>query len=186
MKLGLSALMILIFLFSSCAEEDFYVSSLSLHSSITIENGNRHESLVLRAAFSDSDESYTYRLESPSGDLVWEGTMSGSDILSSEPLEITEGAMFSQGEYSILFYSTNGTELSTSLSYASEESYPHFEDGILTDSANVREYDAEGSLIREGERDAGYALEEGISAEISLVDRYGNSVMISYFSPQEV
>ena len=151
----------LFLLLASCSEEAFDVSSLSLRGNIGItisDTVEREESLVLSAAFSDLDESYTFRAVSPDGILVWEGTMSGSDILRAD-IEITPGASFPAGEYSILFYSTN---------------------------AYVREYDGEGILLREGEREKGYMLPDDTeSATLSTVDRFGNSISVSQSFLQE-
>ena len=180
-------LLSLILLFS-CAEEDFDVSSLSLSGSVDITAGEetvRKETLTLRAAFSDPDESYSYRIETPDGLLWWEGGMSGDDILSSEPLELTDGASFPSGDYPVLFYSTNGTELETTVSYGSDGSYPSFTDGILSGDAYVRELDADGSVIAEGERETGYVLQDSAcEAELSTVDRYGNRISVSQSFPQ--
>ena len=140
---------------------------------------------MLSAAFSDLDESYTFRAVSPDGILVWEGTMSGSDILRAD-IEITPGASFPAGEYSILFYSTNGTELDASVTYDREDSYPFFSDSALSENAYVREYDGEGILLREGEREKGYMLPDDTeSATLSTVDRFGNSISVSQSFLQE-
>ena len=180
--------LLLLFL-AACSEEPFDVSSLSLRGStmITIaDEADRHEHLTLSAAFSNPDESYTYRLVSPDGTLVWEGSMSGSDILSSEAIELTAGASFLSGDYSVLFYSTNGTELSSSVPYNSDRSYPSFIDGVLSSDAYVIEYDEEGLVLEEGDREGGYALPDGVSrAEITAVDRFGNSLSVSQSFQQE-
>lgn len=101
-------IVILLLFLSSCAAEEFEVSSASLVSISSDES--RH--LELSASFSDPDSSYTYRLSSPDSDLVWEGAMTGdgSDKTSDEIL-LTSGASFPKGEYSVIFYSDNGTDL---------------------------------------------------------------------------
>lgn len=182
--------LLLILLLASCNEEAFDVSSLSLRGSVSIvmeDESERTETLTLSAAFSDPDESYSYRLEAPGGILVWEGGMSGSDI-QSDTIEITQGASFPSGEYSVLFYSTNGTELSTSITYSSDRTYSSFsEDGILSDSSYVTEYDEDGSIIAEGERESGYAISpDAARAELELTDRYGSRISVSQSFPPEV
>ncbi len=177
--------LILAMLFSSCAQEEFTVSSLSLRRAldVTAEGSDviaEDVSLTLSASFSDPDESYTFRLVSPDGGLWWEGSLSGSDILSSDSLELTPGASFPEGDYSVLFYSTNGTELNTAVSYHADRDYPLFIDGILSAPAYVSEFLADGTIAAEGERGDGYEAAADIArAVISCTDRYGNSVSVS-------
>ncbi len=174
----------------SCSETQFDVTSLSLRGSseITIdaERTDRVDTLLLSASFSDAGESYTFRLSSPSAMLVWEGSMTGDDILSSGNIEITPGAYFPTGTYSVLFYSTNGTELDTTVEYNSDGNYPSFSDGVLTDSAYVDEYDGEGNLLREGERESGYTLPpDTASVRLENIDRFGNRISVSQSFQQE-
>ena len=111
------ALMLLLF---SCSKEEFSVASLSLHSndSISIEEGRerRDSVLILSASLSDEDASYSFRAVSPDGDLSWEGPFDGSGVRRAE-LEITPGASFPEGTYSIIIYSDKGTEYSGSMEY---------------------------------------------------------------------
>ena len=177
-------LLIPLLLFSSCAQEEFTVSSLSLRSRIdvAVEGGEAmiDESLVLSAAPSDPEEGYTFRLSSPDGSLWWEGSLSGSDILTSVPLELTPGAYFPEGDYSVLFYSTNGTELERSVSYHAERAYPSFIDGRLSSPAYVSEFLEDGTVAAEGEREEGYeAAADAVRAVMTVTDRYGNSISVS-------
>ena len=172
------------FMFSSCAQEEFDVSSLSLRGRIdvTLEDGKEAvvEVLRLSASFSVPDESYTFRLVSPDGSLRWEGGLSGSDILSSDVLELTPGASFPEGDYSVLFYSTGGTELQTAVSYHRGEDYPCFRGDALSGTAHVTEFRDDGSVVAEGERDSGYErAEETVHAIMTTTDRYGNSISVT-------
>ncbi len=99
-RLLLPLLLILV----SCAAEEFTVSSLSL----TEDDGDAY----ISAVFSDPESIYSFRITSPDGDLVWEGAFSGDgEEKKSEALEITPGASFPVGEYSLILYSDNGTEV---------------------------------------------------------------------------
>ena len=140
-------------LFSACAEEEFTLSGLSIameRKASSDASGLTDENAVLRisAEVSQPGSIYTYRLVSPDGDLVWEGAMNaveeGSDILVSDPAEITAGALFPEGEYSLIIYSDSGTEVSDTVSFSYEHSLRHFQDGELI--GNVLPWGQAGSL----------------------------------------
>ena len=98
---------------SSCSQEEFSVSNAALSCS--------GDDAVFSADFSLPDDTYTFRLTSPDGALTWEGAMNGEgEAKSSVPIEITDGARLPEGEYSIMLYSSNGTEISipVELSYS--------------------------------------------------------------------
>ena len=179
--LPLIALMLLLF---SCSKEEFSVSSLSLHSndSISIEEGRAHRDsvLVLSASLSDDDDaSYSFRVVSPDGDLSWEGPFDGSGIGRAE-LEITPGASFPEGTYSIIIYSDKGTEYSGSMEYRAGDGYPYFGPDGLTMDAYAIESDINGLVVGRGSRRSGYHPSPYASdAVITLTDRYGNSIEVS-------
>lgn len=101
----------LILSLSSCASEEFSVSSLSMNT--------EGEDMFINAEFSPSDSTYTFRLVSPDGDLVWEGGFLGSDSeKKSEELELTAGATFPEGLYSIIIYSDKGNEITDTISFS--------------------------------------------------------------------
>lgn len=175
-----------VLLLSSCAAEQFSVSSLSMDMEREIvisEAASESNTLSVSAVFSSPDNSYTFRIVSPDGDLVWEGAFSGSGSdKTSETLEITPGAVFPQGEYSLLIYSDNGTEVEESLSLDYDEGIRHFENGLLSGSAYVRELDEAGNIISEGSRSRGYEiLQDTVTAEIDYQDSYGQSVSVTEF-----
>ncbi len=100
----------IVLLLFSCASEEFTVSSLSFSQS--------GDDAVLHASFSDPDMSYTFRLVSPDGDLSWEGSFRGEEEDKiSENLELTPGASFPEGEYSIIIYSDKGSEVEDTVSF---------------------------------------------------------------------
>lgn len=92
-------------------------------------------SLVLSLATDDVESEYTYRLTSPSSLLYWEGNLAvdESGKMTSPEMDITEGARFERGEYSLIVYSSGGTEISTSVIYSESDvsSYPFVQDGLL-------------------------------------------------------
>ena len=175
-------LFVILLLAVSCAKEEFDVSSLSLQGRREVsvqETAKTEETLTLSASFSDPAESYSFSIASPDGLLRWEGAMTGSDMFSAT-LEITDDALFPDGEYSVLFYSSNGTELNTSVRYSSESGYPSFIDGSLDRDSYVLEYDADGNLNGEGERSEGYTADEDtVRVVIERTDRFGNTVSVS-------
>ena len=174
------ALMLLLF---SCSKEEFSVSSLSLHSndSISIEEGRerRDSVLILSASLSDEDASYSFRAVSPDGDLSWEGPFDGSGVRRAE-LEITPGASFPEGTYSIIIYSDKGTEYSGSMEYRADDGYPYFGTDGLTMDAYAVESDINGLVVGRGSRKSGYRPSPYASdAVIALTDRYGNSIEVN-------
>lgn len=177
----------LIFL-ASCSSEEFSVSSLSLSLERDVNISDVQKSmnkLYISGSFSSPDDNYTFRVVSPDGDLCWEGSFSGPDSEKiSEPLEITDNAIFQKGDYSILIYSDNGSELGDSISLNYEESLHLVSDGILSQNAYVIEYDGAGDIISEGNRNRGYVMDGNcVSCEISYKDRFGNDVSISQSFP---
>ena len=176
-------------LFSACAEEEFTLSGLSIameRKASSDASGLTDENAVLRisAEVSQPGSIYTFRLVSPDGDLVWEGAMNaveeGSDILVSDPAEITAGALFPEGEYSLIIYSDSGTEVSDTVSFSYEHSLRHFQDGELIGNADVAEYDAAGNLLRSKSRTEGYLIpHDAASAAITYIDSEGNSTEIT-------
>ena len=179
---ALIILMILLLLFS-CSKEEFSVSSLSLRSDslITIADGKttRDETLTLSASFSDDEAVYTFRVVSPDEDLVWEGTMDGSGVREAG-LELTPGASFPEGSYSVIFYSDKGTVYSGSAEYSgSRNEYPHYGPEGLTMSAETEERDVSGILVGRGRREKGYVPSPYASSSIIRAkDRQGNTMEI--------
>ena len=173
------ALMLLLF---SCSKEEFSVSSLSLHSndSISIEEGREHRAsvLILSASLSDEDADYTFRIVSPDGDLVWTGPFDGRGVRRVE-LELTPGAAFPEGEYSVVIYSDKGTDYSGSLEFRTEKEYPYYGPDGLTMDASTTEYDINGLVVGKGLRRKGYRpTPYAVRSEIDRVDRYGNTLEI--------
>ena len=192
MRKALTILLLTLLLFS-CSKEEFTVSSLSLRaeSSITIEDGRvrNASSIVLSAALSDEDAVYTFRIVSPDGDLVWSGPFDGSGVRRVE-LELTPGASFPEGQYSIVIYSDKGTDYSGTLEYRTEAEYPYYGPDGLTMDAYTVEYDANGLIVGKGLRSRGYKpTAYAVRSEIEREDRYGNSLEIhddlSLSVPQE-
>ncbi len=184
--LRLAAAAISVLLLFSCAEEQFSVSSLSLDMEREVSvassgDSSEHNTLYVSASFSSPDNVYTFRLVSPDGDLSWEGAFPGSgSSRTSDPAEITDGAVFPEGEYSIMIYSDNGTEVSDTITLSYDSVFRTFISGELSGSAFVTEYAADGSVIDAGERAEGYrASPEASSALIEYTDSRGNDVNLS-------
>ena len=176
-------------LFSACAEEEFTLSGLSIsmeRKASADAGGVTEETALLRisAEVSHPESIYTFRLVSPDGDLVWEGAMNaeeeGSDTLVSDPVEITAGALFPEGEYSLIIYSDSGTEVSDTASFSYEHSLRHFQEGRLSGNADVAEYDADGNLLRSESRAGDYLIApDAASAVITYTDSEGNSTEVT-------
>ena len=182
MRWSLCAISLL--LITACAAEQFTVSSLSLsmeREAVIPGDAEEETELLISSSFSDPERSYTFRIVSPDGDLSWEGAFTGTgEEKTSVPLEITEGALFPQGEYSIIIYSDNGTELEDKVSLHYEETLRCFENDLLSGAAYVTEYNADGIVVAEGRREEGYEkLEESVRAVIEYRDGRGNRVNVT-------
>lgn len=186
-------LLLISLLFFSCSEEEFEIHSLSLDMERDIvlsETGKEERNrLLISASFSSSDMTYSFRLTSPDGDLVWEGGFTGDGVDKvSQECGITDGAVFPEGTYPIIIYSDSGTETETEAELKYEKTLRFFDErGVLTSSAYVTEYDGDGNELRSGELEKGSALSaEAVSALIEYSDQYGNSVSITQsFQPSD-
>ena len=182
MKRLLAALS-LIAIICSCSQEQFDVSSLSLRSENTVTvsadgSGSWDSSLILSAAFSLEDDSYSFSVKSPGSVLSWEGVIQGSGIRTAE-LEITDGARFPEGTYTCLFYSDQGTECSSDAVYQADASFPIYGEDGLTSDAYVTEYDKDGNRVAYGERRRGdMPTAYAASVRMEWTDRYSNRYTI--------
>ena len=169
--------LLLILIFSlvllSCSKESFSVSSSMLYRNISLTEEGRRENAVLELSLSSSgsDETYSFLLISPDGDLRWEGslTQSGS-FYTSDTLGITDGARFEEGEYRLYIYSSSGSELDRTIPLQKEEGDYTFTNASSKDDAVITYYDREGFEINaDGEAD--WAL-------IRYSDRYSNRITL--------
>ncbi len=180
-------LLLFVPLLFSCNQQEFSISSSSLRSESHIDveaDGSirREDKLILSAAFSIETDNYTFSVTSPDGSLTWEGPIEGEGVRRAE-LEITPGALFPTGTYSARFYSDQGTELAESFEYSRDDSYPLFTEQGLSRSASVNEYNGD-IRVGFGEKEEGAAPSPYAErAEISWIDRYGNSYEISQRLP---
>ncbi len=183
------ALIILISLLTlfSCSRESFSIDSESLGRvcDITIDSSSEvisyKEALYLNAIFSNDSLKYSFLLKDPKKDLSWEG-----DIASENKIElaITPGASFSSGEWNVIYYADNGTELESSIKLSGVDSdFPYItEDGILRAEYEVmiRAYDSackEIDIITN--LTDGYKIPDDVkSVKIEYVDRYLNDISI--------
>ena len=159
---------LMLLLLSSCAKEQFTVSSLSLStdSGIHIQSSgrvDRNEKMKLSASF-DRAADYSFRLVSPDGDLVWEGSMSGE----SADIDITPGATFPEGSYKALFYSSEGTEYSTEIVYHGIPEYAFYTEKGLSAPSYTEEFSADAVRIGYGRRERGWKPSE--NASYSLIE----------------
>lgn len=97
----------LVLLFS-CTREDFSISSATFRET----EGGRIISLYID---SDSDDSYSFILTSPDGDLRWEGSLKEEreGVLSSDVIAITPSASFPKGGYSLIIHSSSGSDVNS-------------------------------------------------------------------------
>lgn len=172
-KSKLLLILILSLVIISCSKESFSLSSSLLYRNISLTEEGRREEAVLKLSLSSAsgDETYTFLLVSPDGDLRWEGslTLSGS-FYTSDTLGITEGARFEEGEYRLYIYSSSGSELDRTISLQKEEGDYSFSNASSKDDAVITYYDREGFEIN--------ADEEADWALIRYSDRYSNSITL--------
>ena len=177
-------LAIALLLVPSCAQEEFELSSLSLsierEAEISPDGEKESSALFIEASVSLPDDAYTFRIVSPDGDLSWEGQLEGSGSdRRSEAILLTPGARFPLGSYSMIIYSSAGTEVETEATLQYDATLRSFVSGRLSGDAYVSEYGEDGTIIAEGERRRGYAIGgDAASADISYTDSRGNSVSI--------
>lgn len=168
---------LLIFLLSvllfSCTKESFSLSSSILYRNITVTDDMKEEEAVLRLSLSSEkdDESYTFLLVSPSGELRWEGKLVKRDGRYYSPaLGITRGARFEEGDYSLYIYSASGTTLSVTVPLQKEEGDYTLSNAMRKNDASVIYYDREGFVVGEDE--------ESDFAVVTYSDRYSNRITL--------
>lgn len=133
----------------------------------------KEEEAVLSLSLSSEkdDESYTFLLVSPSGDLRWEGKLVKRDaVYYSDALGITRGARFEEGEYSLYIYSASGTTLSVTVPLQKEEGGYTLENALRKNDASIVYYDREGFVVGEDE--------ESDRAVVTYSDRYSNRITL--------
>lgn len=133
----------------------------------------KEEEAVLRLSLSSEkdDESYTFLLVSPSGELRWEGKLVKRDGRYYSPaLGITRGARFEEGDYSLYIYSASGTTLSVTVPLQKEEGDYTLSNAMRKNDASVVYYDREGFVVGEDE--------ESDFAVVTYSDRYSNRITL--------
>lgn len=178
--------LILSFSLIACAKTAFTVDSSSLRRSVDISLDcegdiiSYHEIATISAMFSDNDLKYAFQIKSPDRDLVWEGDFSTESV----ELGLTAGASFPSGDYPIIFYGDNGTEIISSLSLpAIDDVFPYISKGgfLVSDyKIAIVEYDDSGNEIkRDNGAEEGYKISQECSrVDISFTDRYLNRIRI--------
>lgn len=172
---------IIITLLLSCSKEQFNVSSLSLTSDTTVyikADGTKvsDTTLVFKGrVHGPDDERYSFRLTSPDGDLSWE-----AEMLPEQELELTPGAYFPEGSYSLIVYSSNGTEYSGEVIYHGIPEYAYYTDSGLSRDSYTEEFTKNGQRVAFGRRDKGY--QPSYYAETTLIkgeDGWGSTVTLT-------
>lgn len=98
--------LLLILLILSCSRSTFQVSGASFQQN---EEGIR---VLVYTEDEGEDESFSFILTSPEGDLSWEGKLDGNrGSLYSDYLLITPGAQLPKGTYSIVIHSNTGSDV---------------------------------------------------------------------------
>lgn len=158
-----------LFFLLSCSEKTFTLSSSSLTRNVYIDTEERKESVVLCISLeTKTDESFTFSLISPSGDLTWSGGLEKDGEYYSATLLLGDNAIFEEGEYSLIVSSLSSS-LSQSLEISKREdivpysslSYSHIKEEF---------FDRDGEKIDRKE-DADYVI-------FSYIDRYSNNITI--------
>lgn len=94
----------------SCSQSDFKVSGAGF------DNSGNNLRIKAYLEEGDEDEKYSFILTSPDKDLVWKGDLIlDRGGLLSEELLITPGAEMPEGEYSLILHSTNGTDVTKTI-----------------------------------------------------------------------
>lgn len=166
--IGLLSLVLL-----SCTKESFSLSSYLLYRNIYVSDDGRKEEAVLKLSLSSpsDDESYTFLLVSPDGDLRWDGRLEkNGSYYVSDTLGITDGAAFEEGDYTIYIYSASGSEVDASIPMQKEEGNYTFDNASRKDDADIVYYDREGFTVSEGE--------EADRAVVKYTDRYSNRITL--------
>lgn len=186
MRKTLIILISLLTLFS-CSRESFSIDSESLRRvcDITIDSSSEvisyKEALYLNAIFSNDTLKYSFLLKDPKKDLSWEGDISSENKIE---LAITPGASFPSGEWNVIYYADNGTELKSTIKLSGVDSdFPYItEDGILRTKYEVMilAYDSVGQEIDIiTNLTDGYKIPNDVkSVKIEYVDRYLNDISI--------
>lgn len=172
-KSSILLIFILSVLLFSCTKESFDLSSSLLYREITVTDEMREEATLLKLSLSSEkeDETYSFLLVSPSGELRWEGGLvKRDDFYYSDTLGITKGARFEEGDYSLYIYSASGTTLSITVPLQKEEGDYTLDNALKKDDACVVYYDREGFEVR--------ADEESDWARVTYTDRYSNKITL--------
>lgn len=167
-------LLLFVVLLFSCTKEGFTLYSTKLYRNIEIDGGKRREDIVIETDLDEKNQSerrYTYLLSSPDGDLRWEGELTLKDgRYLSDPLLLTPGALFEDGEYTLYIYSDGGTSETISVNIAKEEGDYSYENASKKNDAVVTYYDSEENKV-DSPVDDGYAV-------ITYTDRYSNKIKL--------
>ena len=179
MRRALLALSLL--LLFSCSKEEFSVISLSLSSETAVyidKDGGREtdEKVFLDGVLEgNEDDSYSFRLSSPDGDLVWE-----DDFNPPVAIELTPGAVFPLGAYSITVYSTNGTEYSGTVGYHGIPDVAYYTEEGLSKAAFTVELTEDGLETSSGMKDRGSKpSSDAARIVIEEKDGWGSSVTLT-------
>lgn len=181
MRKHLFPALIVLTLLLSCAKEQFAVDALSVTSDSLIHinaDGTREteSKVVLKAEVEGAaDESFSFRLTSPDGDLSWE-----SELFYEQELELTPGALFPEGTYDIIIYSSNGTEYTGTVSYHGIPDCPYYSEEGLTRDSYTEEFTKGGQRVAFGKRSKGY--QPSYYAETTIIkveDGWGSTVTLT-------
>lgn len=173
-RLIIISLIFLLF-FSSCTKDTFSVidSSLTLKSEYnTSPLYSKREELKIDVSLeNEDDESYSFRLLDPSGDLVWEGELEreGGEKYSSSPLAITPSASFPLGEYKLYIYSSSGSSHESTVKLKKDEKILSLNSN-LDENVKVTLFERDGSVTEK--------MEEADWLLLSYLDKYGNSYLV--------
>lgn len=176
----------------SCAREDFQVDSQHLERFVKASVDSTgyaysyQERLNLDVDFSNDNLSYSFKLTSPSGDLSWEGNLTGSAELA-----ITDGAIFPPEEWDVIYYADNGNVINKTINLSKHPGPLSYFDKrrTLRTSYNVRirEFNNSNTLIKEAdEATNGYVVSSSACyVVINYTDRYLNEIEVrqDFISP---
>lgn len=135
-----------------------------------VDSEERKESVVLSVLLeAEEDDSFTFSLISPSGDLTWNGILEKESDYYTASLLLGDNAIFEEGEYSLVVSSSSTSSFSQSLEISKRED-------IVSYSSHSYSYIKEELFDRDGEKTE--KIEDADYVIFSYLDRYSNNITI--------
>ncbi len=186
-SIGILIPVVSLFLLFSCAKDHFSVEGITFNRSINIEFDQAGEmvSSQERVSFSPSiigSGPFSVKVISPERDLIWEGEVKNRHRFY---MDITDGATFPVGEYTFIFYNSDGQDLELNARMAKVDDldelgrFVEYRGFVGKDSVSMKVYDEKDNVIDDILYTKGDELPEGYHHyTYSFKDRYGNDITV--------